>query len=65
MAIDLDSGEESSDEEASIDDQSRSLPSDKETFQMSFSEDEMAPKVGEHIPDPSQGTMWVGMEDGR
>ncbi|OQV20530.1 Rho guanine nucleotide exchange factor 17 [Hypsibius exemplaris] len=58
--------DDSSDEDNSLDEHSRSCPSDKETFPMSLSEDEMlAATKAHHIPDPTQGTMWIGMEDGR
>lgn len=61
LNLDLDS-DASSDEDASIDDHSRSLPSsDKDSF-MLMSEDELSTKT--HMPDVTQGTMWIGTEDG-
>ncbi|XP_055333318.1 uncharacterized protein LOC129584915 [Paramacrobiotus metropolitanus] len=70
LNLELDS-DDSTDEDASIDDHSRSLPnSDKDSFLLMSEDDHeqllmsVAGKSQNPVPDPSQGTMWIGTEDG-
>ena len=63
LNLELDSGESSDDDDASNDEHSRSLPSEKESFSL-MSEDEMSTKSHQSGPDPAAGTMWIGLENG-